>query len=395
MGGFETMRAQILSIGDEILGGYITDTNSTWLAQQLALLNFDLMLVTHVGDHRDRIAETISDALDECELVICTGGVGPTEDDLTREAIAQVVGETPVVDESLLSTIRDFFAGRGLDMPERNAKQAWTIPSCESLPNPVGTAPGWLVRASTGGIIVAMPGVPREMFLMWNEQVVPRLASLRADRVVRSVTLKTIGIGESMVEQEMHHLITRADPVIATYAKDDGVHIRITASGSSVEAATSARDACIQEVLDIVGPYVYGRDDETLPGTLIELLERLELTLAVSDCGGGGRFASLLAATPSAHSVLLGTSMHPVGIKGMSSGLAQSALDDYEADLGVGISVSTEPTAPGVYSANIEVAVLGQRQAYRSFPIRSGFEDIQRRSGLLAAEVLRSALISD
>ena len=135
------MRAQILSIGEELLGGYITDTNSTFLEQQLALHNIPVTLVTQVGDNRGRIAEVITRAMTDADIVVCTGGVGPTEDDLTREAIAQVLGEEPVIDHGLLEVIRGFFANRGLEMPERNQKQAWVIPSCQPLPNPVGTAP--------------------------------------------------------------------------------------------------------------------------------------------------------------------------------------------------------------------------------------------------------------
>lgn len=388
------MRAQILSIGAEILGGYITDTNSTWLAQQLALLNIELTQVTQVGDDREQIVDVIEDALGEAELIICTGGVGPTEDDLTRESIAQVVGETPVVDQTLLDGIRAFFAGRGLEMPDRNAKQAWVIPSSEPLANPIGTAPGWYVRFNET-VIVAMPGVPREMFRMWLEQAAPRIASLRQDRAVRSATLKTIGIGESLVEQHLHHLITRGDPVVATYAKDDGVHIRVTAVAADELSAIERRDRCVAEIEDLIGSFIYGRDEETLPGTLISLLNSLDFTLAVADCGGGGRFASMLAGSPNAHDVLVGSTMQPVGIEGMASGIAVTTAGDFETDLGVGISVTTEPAGPAVYAASIEVAVEGKRRARKVFPIRSGFDDIQRRSSLFAAEVLRSALISD
>ncbi len=326
--------------------------------------------------------------------MICTGGVGPTEDDLTREAIAQVVGETPVIDEDLLADIKAFFAGRGLEMPERNAKQAWVIPSGETLANPIGTAPGWFVRVGSG-VVIAMPGVPREMFRMWSEQAAPRIAHMQDDRVVRSATLKTIGIGESMVEQNLHHLVTRGEPVIATYAKDDGVHIRVTSVATNVDDATNRRDECIAEISDIIGTFIYGRDDETLPGTLITLLQSLDFTLAVADCGGGGRFASLLAGSPIAHEALIGSTMQPIGIEGMATGIAQSTADEFEADLAVGISVTLEPAGPAVYAASIEIAVAGKRNAFKVFPIRSGFEDVQRRSALFAAEVLRSALISD
>ena len=161
--------------------------------------------------------------------MICTGGIGPTDDDLTREAICALAGETLLVDEALVAGIREFFAQRGLEMPERNAKQAWVIPSAEVLPNPVGTAPGWLARIDDT-IIVAMPGVPREMVRMWREQALPRISAHLTGRVYRSANLRTLGIGESAVSQLLDELTRRPQPYVGTYAKDDGVHVRVTAS---------------------------------------------------------------------------------------------------------------------------------------------------------------------
>ncbi|HYO31190.1 MAG TPA: competence/damage-inducible protein A, partial [Thermomicrobiales bacterium] len=135
------MRAYILSIGSELIHGHLTDTNATFLAQEMVATGIELLHVVQVGDDLDRLSSALRAAVAEADLVVCTGGVGPTDDDLTREAIAAVVGEEPVVDPSLLETVRGFFVSRGVDMPERNAKQAWLIPSAEPLPNPVGTAP--------------------------------------------------------------------------------------------------------------------------------------------------------------------------------------------------------------------------------------------------------------
>jgi len=387
------MRAQILSIGEELLGGYITDTNSTFLEQQLALLNIPVTLVTQVGDNRDRIAEVIARAMSDADIVVCTGGVGPTEDDLTREAIAQVLGEQPVIDHGLLEVIRNFFASRGLEMPERNQKQAWVIPSCQPMPNPVGTAPGWYVRTGKK-VVVAMPGVPREMYRMWSEQVLPRISTLRFDQIVRSTTLKTIGIGESMVEQTLDALVKRADPVIATYAKDDGVHVRVTAIAESEHDASARREACVTEIENLIGAYVYGRDEDSLSGALLGLLQTLGFTIAICDAGGGGRFASILAENPGADPLLITSTMQPIGSEGLAQRFADSAIES-EATLGMGISVSYEPTGTGTWAALVEVAVAGARSGYKAFPIRTSYEEVQRRSALFAAEVLRSALISD
>ena len=194
------MRAYILSIGSELILGHLTDTNATFLAQELVGQGIELLHVTQVGDDLPRLVAVLRAAVAEADLVVCTGGVGPTDDDLTREAVAELVGQTPAVDPALLEEIRAFFASRELTMPEPNAKQAWLIPAAEPLPNPVGTAPGWFVRHD-GTIIVAMPGVPREMYRMWREPGVPRLVPYLPARAVRSATLRTLGMGASAVAQ--------------------------------------------------------------------------------------------------------------------------------------------------------------------------------------------------
>ncbi len=161
------MRAEILSIGTELLLGNITDTNATFLAQQLGGLGIDLYFVSTVGDNQQRIVETLRRAWERADLIITTGGLGPTEDDLTRESIAELLGETMQVVPELETELRAFFTGRGVAMPERNIKQATLIPSAKTLRNPVGTAPGWWTERD-GHIIVSMPGVPHEMMRMWT-----------------------------------------------------------------------------------------------------------------------------------------------------------------------------------------------------------------------------------
>ncbi|HXI14892.1 MAG TPA: competence/damage-inducible protein A, partial [Chloroflexota bacterium] len=168
------MRAEIVSIGTELLLGHITDTNVSWLAQQLSQLGIDCFYVSQLGDNLGRLTEHLRRAWDRSELIVMTGGVGPTEDDLTREAISALFGEGMVVQPDLETDLRAFFARRGVAMPESNVKQATLIKSASVLPNPVGTAPGWWVERD-GRIIVAMPGVPGEMFRMWREEAVPRL----------------------------------------------------------------------------------------------------------------------------------------------------------------------------------------------------------------------------
>jgi nicotinamide-nucleotide amidase len=296
------MRAWAVSIGSEILSGQITDTNATFLAQECAAAGIDFIRVSQVGDDMASLVETLELALTEADVVICTGGVGPTDDDLTREAIAAVAGETPEVSPELLRELRAFFANRGQDMPERNAKQAWVIPSSRTLPNPVGTAPGWLVRIDRDGLtgsIIAMPGVPREMYRMWREQALPALQEQTGTHAIRSVTLKTLGIGESAAEDEIHDLILRGQPVIATYAKDDGVHIRVTAAAESVTEAEAEVAGGVADVEAKLGDYIWGRDDDTLPAVLLAGCERAGATVAVMEMGSGGAVCGLLTSVPS------------------------------------------------------------------------------------------------
>ena len=285
------MKAEILSIGTELLLGQITDTNASWLAGRLADLGVDCHFISTVGDNLDRASGVIRRALDRSDLVVATGGLGPTEDDLTREAIAAAVGETPEVDPALERRLRTWFAGRDIAMPERNRKQAWLIPSAEALPNPNGTAPGWLVRWR-GRLLVAMPGVPREMTPMWTDHVEPVLAG---GSPLRSRTLKLLGIGEGSVEEALGELVRSTAPTVATYAKSDGVHVRVTDRDADV-AARDARIAAMEaEIRGRLGRYVWGVDGETIAGVIGAALRAQGWRLASAESITGGEIARALS----------------------------------------------------------------------------------------------------
>src|SRR5437764_7678540 len=201
------VRAQIMSVGTELLLGQIVDTNAAYLAQYLSALGIDLYWQATVGDNLGRLTDELRRAWERADLIVMTGGVGPTDDDLTREGIAALLGEQMVIQPELEEHLRSWFGRRGRTMPERNLKQATLIPSAQSLPNPIGTAPGWWVERD-GRVIVAMPGVPVEMRKMWEEQAVPRLqARLPEGGIILSRTLKCIGIGESAMEDLVRPLI--------------------------------------------------------------------------------------------------------------------------------------------------------------------------------------------
>lgn len=383
------MDAYILSIGAELLHGHITDTNATFLSQELDARGIELLHVVQVGDDRARIRESIERALAEAQIVICTGGIGPTEDDLTREAIADAVGETPEVDLALRADIEAFFKSRGLTMPERNAKQAWLIPSAEALPNPVGTAPGWFVETN-GKIIVAMPGVPREMKRMWAEQAAPRIGRVLSGRSYSSVTLKTIGIGESALEQEIGDLVAKPNPIVATYAKDDGVHVRVVGIADDEATARSIRDEAAAEVSSRLQTWLYGTDDVSLAGAIAAQLAAKGLRIRVIDQGGGGQLGALMLGDPDGASMTVESIARPSG-GWPAEELAAEAHREDASILGVGITLNASP-AGAVYDGIIGIAVAGALQGSQEFPMKSSLVELQRRSMLFGADVLHRLL---
>ncbi len=297
------MRAELLSIGTELLLGQITDTNSAYLAGRLAGLGIDLLHLSTVGDNLGRATEAFQRGIGRSDLIVTTGGLGPTEDDLTREAIAAALGEAPAVERALERDLADWFARRGVPMPQRNRKQAWLIPSARAIPNPHGTAPGWDVAVAprAGGRrarIIAMPGVPREMMRMWEDAVEPTLLAEGAGAVLRSRTLKFLGIGESAVEEALDELVRSTAPTVATYAKNDGVHVRITDKGPAaapIEARIAAMERTIRRR---IGAHIWGTDDATLGSVVGDALRSRGWRLAVAESLTGGEVGRALSETP-------------------------------------------------------------------------------------------------
>ena len=298
------MRAEIISCGTELLLGHITDTNATYLAQSLAALGIDLYFVSQVGDHQGRIVETLRRAWERSDLVIITGGLGPTEDDLARESISAMLGETMRVDPVLEAELRGMFATRHSIMPERNVKQATLIPSALALANPLGTAPGWWVEKD-GHIIVAMPGVPREMYRMWEQEVIPRFVPYTGGLIFTRL-LRVWGLGESAVEERLDSVIHSNNPTIATYAKSDAVDVRITAKAvtrAESEQQVAAMEARVREIL---GHHVFGVDKDTLQSVVGKYLTERRQTLAVMESITGGLLSSRITDVPYSSSYFVG-----------------------------------------------------------------------------------------
>ncbi|MEX2501112.1 MAG: molybdopterin-binding protein, partial [Trueperaceae bacterium] len=241
--------AEIVAVGTELLLGEITDTNGAWLAASLADRGVDVHRAVRVRDDLDRVVEALRTACDAADLVLISGGLGPTEDDLTREAIAALVGETPRIDPTLEAELRARYARSGRPMPERNLKQAWTIPSAATLTNPHGTAPGWLVRWDRPDgprWLAALPGPPHELKPMLEERLLPVLP-LPNDRLWVTV-FKTAGLGESELADRLGELANVMNPNVATYAKADGVHVRVAAKASDGPAAEALGRPLAREV---------------------------------------------------------------------------------------------------------------------------------------------------
>ena len=290
------MKAEIVSIGTELLLGQITDTNASYLASKLPELGIDLLWITQVGDNLERMKECLERALSRSDLVLTTGGLGPTEDDLTREAIAALMGEEPRVDPELEQGLREFFSRRGYQMPESNIKQATIIPSTQVIPNPRGTAPGWWVERD-GKVIVAMPGPPSEMQRMWEKEVSQRLRE-RIPEIILSRTLKTYLLSEAAVGELVSPHLTSANPTLAVYAKPDGIQLRLTAKADNKERAAQMIAQLEERVRELLGDVIWGCDDETLEGVVGALLTEKGFSLAVMESCTGGLLASTITDVP-------------------------------------------------------------------------------------------------
>ena len=287
--------AELLAVGTELTVGETTDTNSGELARSLVGLGVTVVRISNLPDDLAAVVEAIRTALGRADLVVTTGGLGPTPDDLTREAVAEACGETPIIDEATLEWLRGLWARRRQPFPETNRKQAWVLPSGAMLANPNGTAPGWWVDRPDGRVIVTLPGPPREMRPMWANEVVPRLAGRGVGVESEVRTLRLTGIGESLVAEQLGEpLLRRANPVVATYARQEAVDIRISARSEGGRSARELADDAEAEVHASLGAYIWARGDTTWSGALAEALAAHGWTLATVEAGTDGALVTLL-----------------------------------------------------------------------------------------------------
>jgi nicotinamide-nucleotide amidase len=295
------LTAELLSIGTELTVGETRDTNAGELAHSLTEAGVTVMRITALPDRLDVVTAAFGDALRRSDLVISTGGLGPTPDDLTRESIAAVVDEAPTVDPALEAWLRELWARREMPFPEINLKQAWRVPSARALSNPNGTAPGWFVSRPDGRIIVALPGPPREMRPMWHDEALPllRARGLGTDVAVR--TYRLMGIGESQVADILgEELLRRDNPEVATYARADAVDVRVSAIGqpgavgSPAMAAGELVEAAGRIVEDRLGGHIWAVGHATWSEAIGDRLGELGWRLAIVEIGTGGQLTALL-----------------------------------------------------------------------------------------------------
>ena len=289
------MIVELISVGTEILLGNIVNTNAAYLSEQCAALGLSCYYQDVVGDNEERLCETIRTALSRADILLISGGLGPTQDDLTKESAAKVMGRQLYLHEESKASIQSFFEKRGLEITDNNWKQAMMPEGCIVVDNPNGTAPGVII-AENGKHVILMPGPPNEMIPMFESSIMPYLGKLQ-DGVIFSQTVKICGVGESKAETMVKDLIAeQSNPTIATYAKTGEVHLRVTARAEDEKAAKKLVKPVVKELKGRFGSSIYTTEDEvTLEKAVVDLLLANKLTITtVESCTGGMLSARLI-----------------------------------------------------------------------------------------------------
>ncbi len=408
------MKAGIFSIGTELLLGEVVDTNSSYIASQLPLLGLDLQAVIAVSDRIEDLVEAFHQAWERFDIIFTTGGLGPTQDDLAREAIAQLLDERMTVSPDLEKDLRAIFAAMGRVMVQSNIKQATLIPSAQAIPNPRGTAPGWWVERDSRTII-AMPGPPSEMQRMWEAEVMPRLRAKLHGEIVLLRTLKCFGLSESEVGEKAAPVFARDNPTLGVYAKPDGIHLRLIGRASCQEKAASSIAEAEGMLRGVLAERIWGTDTDTLESAVGKLLSSRHLTLATMESCTGGLLASTITDVPGSsvyfkggfvsytNEVKIALGIDPALIerygavsREAAEAMAQVVRQTLNADIGVGITGVAGPDAlegkpPGLVYIGLADAKTVQSFEGRYPPVRI---DVKRRAVTHALFLLRQRLLS-
>ena len=315
------MTAEVLCVGSELLLGNITNGNARWIAEQLAALGVPHQRQMVVGDNRERLMAEVRQAAGRCRVLITTGGLGPTPDDLTTEAIAAAFETTLVEHPEIWAEIQARLSARGRICSPSNRRQAFLPEGAAVLPNPTGTAPGMIWSPVPGFTVLTFPGVPSEMKAMWQQTAAPWLRqSGLAAGVFASRMLRFWGVSESALAEEMADLLKQANPTVAPYAGAGEVKLRITARAEHPAEAKALLEPVEQEIRRRTGPSCFGVDEQSLAEVVLEQLRQRGQTVAVAESCTGGGLGAALAAVPGASDVFLG------GVIAYANGVKQGLL---------------------------------------------------------------------
>ncbi|MDX1771874.1 MAG: competence/damage-inducible protein A [Planococcaceae bacterium] len=360
------MNAEIIAVGSELLLGQITNTNARYISSQLAELGINVYYHTVVGDNADRLKDAIQLAESRADLIIFSGGLGPTKDDLTKETIAHHLQTQLVMDDEAMISIEAFFKRINRPMTENNKKQALVLENCQVLANHNGMAPG-MFYSNLDKIYILLPGPPKEMEPMFQLEAKPLLAKwLNQGEVIVSHVLRFYGIGEAELETKIHDLLdVQSNPTIAPLASDGEVMLRITAKASTDQEAKALISQTEQLLMDRVGTYLYGYNDDSLASRTVEVLQEKNWTISAAESLTAGLFQSELAAIPGASAVLIGgmvtysteSKITQLGVQqeliekhGVVSGecavaMAMRIKEAFNTDIGVGLTGSAGPSS--------------------------------------------------
>jgi len=322
------MKAELIPIGTEILLGNIVDTNSSFLANQLPLLGIDLYFISTAGDNQRRLVDTLNRAWNRANLIITTGGLGPTQDDITREAIGELVNEELKVDHKLWQELQELLRRYLGEVPHSNIRQATTIPSAQVMPNRMGTAPGWWVEKDDH-IVIALPGPSDEMKMMWQKSVVPKLEGRATKGIILSRVIKTFRLAEAKVDEIVSPISKLSNPTLATYINPDGVYLRITAKGNEKTEAQRLIAQSEQQIRHVLAPYVWGVDDDT-PGSVVgQLLGGKNWSLATMESCTEGLLCSTIAGGRESGSYFKGGLLASCDEAKIACGVDAAIIDGY------------------------------------------------------------------
>jgi len=404
------MNCEIVTIGSELLHGQIIDTNASYLARTLNSIGFDIAFHTTVGDISTQIKDVLFQAKDRTDLVITTGGIGPTEDDLTREVIADLTGVPLIFEGELMDQIESIFKRIGYSMPENNRKQAFIPDGAIPIPNEMGTAPGFIVEKGSK-VIIALPGVPKELKYLLHKKVVPYLKKrFQLDQeLITSKVLKVTGIGESKVDTQINDLIKEnSNPTIGILASPGDIRITITAWAKSEREAKALIRPIEQEIRSRLGITIYGINEDTLHGVVTNLLNKRGDTLSVLETFSGGELTGRLQSSllsPLHKSIVIGKKeqilsfLNKEGLaleinKKTAESLAKKIKREGNSSIGLAL-LGTLKAAEKGYDVDAHVVVSGEN-VNGSYDWKMGGDilTLQNRSAIIALNTLRLALIS-